>query len=177
MRYTPITPVEPRHQQELDAIIDQATAQLYAGRWLIRLSRFPSFADHEVVGIQTIRREQRITHRTWHRTVDLDKFRNPMERLRHPPAGSLTPTITERTAPATAEHQVEILEIFASLTLPICVHNAASVLDGTACEVHIHTHSASTTLRWNRLAPPDDWRALSAAFDQAWERLCHITST
>lgn len=160
--------MDAEQAREWHAFEQEASRQLLAGEWTLRLSIMPSFSDWTVAGI-TFRNQ--VVVRRWLREEDSCKFATPVERLRH--AAALRPTIMENATSIDAHAVASILNSLSALRTPLLPEEDSITLDGTGFEVlaqrggHLH-------LCWNRL--PHEWAPVKTWFDTVWEQL-HTLAT
>lgn len=170
--------MQPEHVHQFTQLADRARSQLAAGSsWRLRLTVEPSFDPPMVLGIdQEVSRDTdvgarglRAICRTWDRVADEDKFRSPVERLRH--SRVLEPTIIERSA-AISEHKLTsiLLPLTEARIAVLPTTTRALVLDGVGYELLVNATTVRACYRWWSTNPAE-WRELIGCFAQTWDRL------
>lgn len=161
--------MDAEQAREWHVFEQEASRQLRAGDWTLRLSIMPSFSDWTVAGI-TFRNQ--VVVRRWMREEDSCKFATPVERLRH--AAALRPIITENATSIDAHAAASILNSLSALRTPLLPEEHSSTLDGTAFEV-LAQRGGRLHLRWNRL--PHEWAPIKTWFDTTWDHLNTLATT
>jgi len=94
---------------------------------------------------------------TWRLDEDIERFRTPVERLRHP--RDLRPTIERRDGVLSSDDVSALLDELRSLRLPIVPGKPAFGVDGVRYELRLGDHYAVTRLQW-WVEPPVGWEIL-----------------
>jgi hypothetical protein len=94
---------------------------------------------------------------TWRRDIDLEKFRDPVTRLKYPAV--LSPTIQFATSEVDDSFAKSSLDFLGALRLPLYTRDESISLDGTMYEVALGSYLATTTFRFHEDCPPQ-WQEL-----------------
>lgn len=119
--------MQSEQQQEFYRLTEDASGTLGAvpesGSFIHVFSfwRLPSFHNHMRTTLYAPKRpgagrQPFFTISTWMRDVDIEKFRDPVERLKHPKV--LTPTITESATNISPETSAEVVAKLSHISLP-----------------------------------------------------------
>lgn len=162
--------VDREFHDEWRTLTDQARFALEAGGWSMRLGIFPPFADARVVGlVAEPRKPLSIEARCWHRAIDAEKLRTPVERVRHP--RPLQPTVGVCSTTHWAQDmQKRLLSDLAQLRMPPVRTGWHLALDGTWFTIFC-TSYAETLLFSGVLGGAVGWEPLLAWTASTWDTL------
>ena len=105
-----------------------------------------------------------LSQTVWYKDVDLEKFRSPVERLKHP--RPLMPTIKRKQVPLDRSVTESAIARFTSLQIPVWYQSAPTIsLDGVGYEIAFSDHGVSVRYKWSN-DPPDAWQPLSEAMHE-----------
>ena len=121
----------------------------------------PSFEDCWAYSILRSVRDSEVPakgqRRVWRRTVDLQKFENPIARLKH--GGRLAPTIERSKKDVPRSSALALLDRVVSSRLPPFTLKRSLGTDGTSYEVSFgHAFISSHFCWWE--SPPEGWQPL-----------------
>ncbi len=151
---------------------DEATRRLKAADWQLRLSVLPSFDNAHSLGIVIQGKQTRVLHQVWRYNLDVEKFRTPIDRMRHPT--TLQPTIEEHSEPIGTDVLQHLLESL-NQSLPQALPPARSLgLDGTTYEVAAGTYMHNLSVQWWGRGP-SEWQGLVEYFQATWRTLVSAT--
>ncbi|MBI1850273.1 MAG: hypothetical protein HYR85_08010 [Planctomycetes bacterium] len=121
----------------------------------------PAFADAHRTDLFVARDGSSALARrgAWRLGVDVAKFRNPAERLRHPRA--LRPTIESADAPVAAAVVRELLDAARRIRVPSAAAETRIQLDGIRHHLEIEGGLESSAFTWGS-HPPPGWEDLDA---------------
>lgn len=149
---------------EFRDVEEHALRELRAGDWDLRLERMPSFSDVEVVGVTG----SRVTYRVWRWRTDVEKFRSPVERMRH--GAVVTPTVEQWHREASDDRWRVWLDVLRSVLEMAPARDNRIGLDGTSCGVYAWLGATSVAVEW-RERPAAEREALEQWFEGAWRKL------
>lgn len=155
---------------ELNGIEQLVTDRLGDGSWLVRLKVLPAFADPMVIGVQR-GRSPSVVWRSWCKQEDLNAFRSPVERMKHP--RPFVPTLREVSAPADPQQVEALLRRFRVLQVPAYVPSEVAALDGVSFDLLIGGQMAESRFHWWG-DHPAQWRPLMQHFSESWRALSQI---
>lgn len=156
--------VQSEQQQEFYRLTDEASVTLgavpEAGVFthIFSFWRLPAFRNHTRTTLYAPKRigtdkKPFFTISTWMRGADLEKLRDPVERLRHPKV--LTPTITESAITVSSEVVEEVVANLAQISLPALRPNEGVIgLDGIQYRFCFSQGIYGLDLRWWADHPP-----------------------
>jgi hypothetical protein len=129
----------------------------------------PSFEDPQLVAVrETARKVPEVIWRRWRRGLDREKYRTPVERLRHP--REIAPLIESRSAGLDANWLSNARNDLQSLRIPAFSVSDQTGLDGTAFGLRANLGSSSSHFRWWQEGPPE-WRPMALWFRETWTEL------
>lgn len=164
--------MENAHLDEFRQLQDEALLRLRVGVrrtgyvQQVRATILPTFEDNHSYALMYPDRRNRgdlalVVKTTWKRSIDVEKFADPLSRLKHGVCVRRTPTIEE------AESQIskaQFDDFFARLTelkVPPFIVKEFIALDGTTYELAFrHYHIRSSFAWW--CEAPAAWRPLEA---------------
>ncbi len=149
-------------------IRDEAIRRLKSAEWELRVSMFPSFGNAHSLGIMMQGNQTRGLHQVWRYDLAVEKFRTPIERMKHPK--TLQPTFEQFSEPINADVLQRLLELLnKSLprTLPPMTFAGC---DGTRYEIEAGTHMHKLTFEWWERGP-QEWQDLLEYTQSAWHVL------
>lgn len=164
--------MEAEHRAEWVQLQTNALSRLRAGSWTLLLCREPSFADPMCVGAPS-GAVGVVMARVWERDLDAGKFRNPIERLKHP--RSLQPTVREwstRDTEGLCDSAIRQLE---HIPVPCAAECRSVVLDGTSYRIEASSGTWSASYSWVNEGPAP-WRRLTEFFSATWSTLFRLVS-
>lgn len=150
----------------------RAGGQPFGTKRLIQLLILPTFEStvgYEICGPATPKYNNWLAVMTrWRFDLDVAKFSNPVERLKHP--YPLHPTIERATIHTTAGVVETALARFRSLTVPVSSSRDILGLDGTSYEVVLGDFWTSSRFHWWGEAPTE-WKPIGTAFQEVLPQL------
>jgi hypothetical protein len=161
--------MDAEQAREWHVFEQEASRQLRAGEWTLRLSIMPSFSDWTVAGV-TFRNQ--VVVRRWLREEDSCKFATPIERLRHPHV--LTPTINESIEQVSKAEVDALTSGLDALAIAIRPQHERITLDGTKFGLVVHRASCWIEVHWS--VAPTEWTELSLWFEETLKRLRQMTA-
>ena len=108
--------------------------------------------------------------RRWRSDVDQEKFRSPVELLKH--LGSLKPTIETERFELDSEFIKHSVNRFCSINIPPFVKEQKFRLDGSTTEIQFGDSFLNSRFSWWN-NPPDEWKQLG---DIVTDILIHLDS-
>lgn len=172
--------VQSEQQQEYTRLIEAAGHELNSvaesGSFLQVFSfwRLPAFHDQVRTTLYTPRRpgsgkEPFVTITTWKRSQDVDKLRDPLERLRHPK--DLRPTLEESSMVVDADTVAQVIADLSAISLPsIRPIEGVVGLDGVGYRFSFSQGYFSLDLSW-WCDLPSVWRAATQQIEDVVMRL------
>lgn len=100
----------------------------------------------------------------WRRSIDAEKFRNPVARLKHG-LGPLEPTIEEVQTGLPLEPITKLLSKAGAATIPACIVHHRFGLDGTSYELVLGGGFVEARFKWWCDAPTG-WEPISTIFGE-----------
>jgi hypothetical protein len=166
--------MEKEQLVEFKLFQDEALARLRAGvsrkgyLGKFRALVLPSFEDchaYEILFSPRSTDVPGVAARTvWRRSIDVEKFRNPVARLKHG-LGPLEPTIEEVQAGIPREPITKLLSKAGAATIPACIVDHGFGLDGTSYELVLGSDFVETRFKWWCDAPTG-WEPVSTIFGE-----------
>lgn len=133
----------------------------------LQLLVLPSFGNLEAWDLfQVVRKGQRdnvLVHSTWRRDIDLEAFRSPVERLKHPP--KYQPTFDAESVELSAEELNKTLEPLRTMRIPLFADVSTVSIDGLGYELAVGCVTELARLRWCNRAP-EPWAPVQAYVDE-----------
>ncbi|MEK6702973.1 MAG: hypothetical protein AABZ53_11970 [Planctomycetota bacterium] len=160
--------MDQEHFSEFAALREQAERMLRLGEWSLRLEILPSFADSVVVGLHRSGWDLRVVERRWDRAADAEKFRSPVERMKHPRV--LTPTLQERAVPTDKAGARQIRALLGEAAMPLRTSSEVLGLDGTRYSIIVSESMHSAHVSWWESFPAE-WLPVMRAFGSMWKEL------
>ena len=114
----------------------------------------PRSADVPGVAVRTV----------WRRSIDVEKFRNPVARLKHG-LGQLEPTIEEVQSVVPFEPITQLLSKASAATIPACIVHRNFGTDGTSYELVLGGGFVEARFKWWCDAPTG-WEPISTIFGE-----------
>lgn len=159
---------------EFALLQDEALARLRAGvnrkgyLGKFRALHLPSFEDCHAYEILVSPRSADVpgvaARTIWRRSVDVEKFRTPVARLKHG-LGRLEPTIEEVQAAIPFAGITKLLSKAAAATIPVCIVDHRIIADGTSYELVLGGGLVETRFKWWCDAPTG-WEPISTIFGE-----------
>ncbi len=104
----------------------------------------------------------------WRRDLDREKFRTPVERLKHP--RDLEPTIERQEVEIDARWFEGVLERLAKVSIPVRPREAPGGLDGTSYSLEIGDSLGGLELSW-WCDGPEEWHPVIAIADEIGRKI------
>jgi len=170
--------VQSKQQQEFYRLTEEASVALGAApesgsfTHVFSYWRMPSFHNHTRTTLYTPKRPGSDRHpfftiSTWMRDIDLEKLRDPVERLKHPRV--LTPTITESAINVSREAVAEVVTNLSQISLPALRPDEGVVgLDGIGYRFSFSQGFYGLDLKW--------WAELPSGWHPALEKIERIVA-
>jgi hypothetical protein len=165
----------PDLQREFQLLADCARKQLRgvpesgSYRHVFSIWTMPSFSPPFRCSIYSplpvaIGKEPFADFRVWRSDLDWEKFRSPVERLKHPK--DLTPAIESEVIWLTADEIKEMEQTIRGISIPLYLgHVPIAGCDGTSFEFRYHELFFGTSLHWWENFPTE-WRPFTEAVVQ-----------
>ena len=160
--------MDGEQQAELGRLETSAMSRLRDGDWKLRLGMYPAFEDCVMLGSRFQGSDWTVVERVWRRVEDSEKFRSPVERLRHPRV--LQPTIRERSVGCTRSFAAALLSQLEDLQVPVLPPSRVIGTDGIEFELFGSVGFHCAHFRWWQDRPAE-WMPLMNWFESAWRAI------
>lgn len=166
--------MEKGHWEEFSRLQDEAVSRLRAGAsrpgYTCEVQAFImcSFDDNRVYELMYSERSALAVRTTWKRPIDVEKFINPLNRLKHGVGVRLQPTIEEIDANITMERLSELLFQAKGLSVNPYIKKDFIGLDGTNYELAFGNCFIRSRYQWWCDAPAE-WTLLEALLKEIVE--------
>ena len=160
--------MEREYWAEFEDLRKRAEEIVRAGEWSLRLEQSPSFGDVVALGVVESGEGVQVLERRWGYGVDVEKFRTPVERLKH--GRSVAPTVLERRVGCDRTVLAGIRQELAEVRVQALPPLAGFVTcDGVRYTVMGESLQSQMSFSW--LACPPGWLPLAAWFGRTWRAL------